>query len=428
MPIDPPEPPAAFRAPAREPSAQTLWIALSLVLLFAGLAIGAGAAALTGAFDPLAEVFDSLDERPVTATAPARLPPPPEIAPVEYLDVAPETAKEINDSVPFTKEPVPAAAPAHLVFRSTDDQQRAADCLAAAAWYEAGNDVMGQSAVVQVVLNRLRHAAFPKTVCGVVFQGAERQTGCQFTFTCDGSMLRRKPGQTAWQTAQGVALTAMRGVVFPRIGWATHYHTDWVVPNWSSSVDKVAAVDTHLFFRWRGANGKPGAFRGRYTGEEPSISAMTGLSLAHADDEGADAEDALALTQEAPLIALAPPESIDPKAANVNLRGGTLARANANDNLYVIRLDQGELSGATALVGVELCAGAQTACTVAGFVGPAGRAVTRGLGRVDFPDRRPDFYYFVDRSRGRERVLWNCRLAARPDHSQCLPDDFRAEG
>ncbi|MGJ3626051.1 cell wall hydrolase [Sphingomonas sp. MMS24-JH45] len=85
---------------------------------------------------------------------------------------------------------------------------------------------------MQVVLNRLRHPAFPKTVCGVVFQGAERSTGCQFTFTCDGA-LARQPSPLAWDRARKVAAAALAGAVYRPVGYATHYHTDWVVPYWS---------------------------------------------------------------------------------------------------------------------------------------------------------------------------------------------------
>jgi spore germination cell wall hydrolase CwlJ-like protein len=58
-----------------------------------------------------------------------------------------------------------------------------------------------------VILNRVRHPAYPATVCGVVFEGARRITGCQFTFSCDGS-LRRGPMAPYWQRAREVAEAA----------------------------------------------------------------------------------------------------------------------------------------------------------------------------------------------------------------------------
>src|SRR5690606_750773 len=97
---------------------------------------------------------------------------------------------------------------------------RATDCLAAAMIYEAGDDAVGERAVGQVVLNRLRHPAFPKTVCGVVFQGQERATGCQFTFTCDGAMARR-PSAAAWERARGLASGMLAGDVYKPVGTST---------------------------------------------------------------------------------------------------------------------------------------------------------------------------------------------------------------
>src|SRR3546814_17339709 len=69
------------------------------------------------------------------------------------------------------------------------------DCLTAAIYYEAAQESeSGKRGVAQVVLNRARHPAFPSSICGVVYQGSERKTGCQFTFTFDGS-LARKPSR-----------------------------------------------------------------------------------------------------------------------------------------------------------------------------------------------------------------------------------------
>ena len=48
---------------------------------------------------------------------------------------------------------------------------------------------------------------------------------------------------------------------------ATHYHTDWVFPYWAERLDKVAAVGSHLFYRWTGYWGRRSAFTQRYVGE-----------------------------------------------------------------------------------------------------------------------------------------------------------------
>ncbi len=129
-------------------------------------------------------------------------------------------------------------------------RQQATECLATVALYEAGDDRDGQRAVIQVVLNRVGARGFPKTVCGVVYQGADRKTGCQFSFSCDGSQARR-PETTGWEPARDVARRALAGYVYAPVGRATHYHTDWLVPYWRSSLVKVAQVDSHIFYQRR---------------------------------------------------------------------------------------------------------------------------------------------------------------------------------
>jgi len=126
-------------------------------------------------------------------------------------------------------------------------REQAAECLATAALYEAGDDRRGQRAVIQVVLNRVRAAGFPGTVCGVVWQGHTRETGCQFSFTCDRSIDRRTVHR-GWGRARAAARRALAGEVFAEVGRATHYHADWMVPYWRGSLVKIARVDTHLFY------------------------------------------------------------------------------------------------------------------------------------------------------------------------------------
>lgn len=141
------------------------------------------------------------------------------------------------------------------------DASRDLDCLAQAVYYEArGEGLAGMQAVAQVVLNRVRHPAFPKSVCGVVYQGAALRTGCQFSFVCDGSMRRGKePG--AWRRAREVAARAMGGYVMAAVGNSTHFHTTGVAPGWRNHLLRVTQVGTHVFYRFGGPNGSSGAFR-----------------------------------------------------------------------------------------------------------------------------------------------------------------------
>lgn len=123
------------------------------------------------------------------------------------------------------------------------------DCLTTAVYYEArGESARGQAAVAQVVMNRVKHPAFPKTVCGVVFQGAGRR-GCQFSFACDGSM-RRGREILAWNRARDVATRALAGAARAEVGSATHFHTTAVSPIWAPQMLRVAHVGAHVFYKF----------------------------------------------------------------------------------------------------------------------------------------------------------------------------------
>jgi hypothetical protein len=203
-------------------------------------------------------------------------PPVPE--PLQFRDVAPQDAVAINAAVPLSTEPNPPARPYSEAFATPADRLRATECLTAAIYYEAAIEPLdGQRAVAQVVLNRVRHPAFPKSVCGVVFQGSDRATGCQFTFSCDGA-LTRTPAAALWARARKVAEEALSGKVYAPVGWSTHYHTNWVVPYWSSSLTKDAIVGSHIFYRWAGGWGRTPAFRFGATGAEPQIALMRRLT------------------------------------------------------------------------------------------------------------------------------------------------------
>jgi hypothetical protein len=161
-----------------------------------------------------------------------------------------------------------AAAPFDIGSRGERDVLASLGCLTAAVYYEARSEGLeGQRAVAQVVLNRVRHPAFPNSVCGVVYQGSNRSTGCQFSFTCDGSMrARREP--VAWEKARRVAAAALAGSVYGPVGLATHYHTTAIHPWWADSLKRAVTVGSHVFYRWRGEWGDPKSFRRPYLGVE----------------------------------------------------------------------------------------------------------------------------------------------------------------
>ncbi len=221
--------------------------------------------------------------------------PKPASDPTALAPISSDEAALRNAALPVESGPNPAAAaftlPADEVAR-----MRSVDCLTAAIYYEAANEpVDGQRAVAQVVLNRVRHPHYPKSVCGVVFQGHMRTTGCQFSFTCDGS-LRRTPMAGLWDRARKVAQEALAGYVHRSVGWATHYHANYVFPYWAPSLAKVGQIGAHIFYRWDGGWGRPGAFAGRYAGAEPAIAWRGGFGQVPQTDVAAAAAAAAAST------------------------------------------------------------------------------------------------------------------------------------
>ena len=229
-----------------------------------------------------------------------------------------DDAKLYNASLPFLNTPPTPALPFIL---SGSDAQRAQAllCMTQAVYYEAsGEPVQGQRAVAQVVLNRVRHPAFAKSVCGVVYEGAA--TGrCQFSFVCDGA-LDRRPQPGGWKIAEMVARQALYGYVEPSVGEATHYHADYVAPVWAPVLAKVASIGQHIFYRWPGAGGEPAAFTGRYAGEMQDAGAMH-LALSAAKAEGVDAKAAAA-----PKLAYRIAELLEPASATVDEDAPTASR------------------------------------------------------------------------------------------------------
>lgn len=183
--------------------------------------------------------------------------------------------------------PLPMARPM-IVDNSGVDRTRALQCMTAAIYYEAASEPdAGQRAVAQVVLNRVAHPAYPKSVCGVVYQGSEKPTGCQFSFACDGALARR-PNRMFWERAENVARQALSGYVYTPVGLATHYHTVQVNPYWAPSLQYLGTIGAHRFYAFRGAAGNPATFRFAYLGGEP-------MAAPHPRDDTRDAAAAAAV-------------------------------------------------------------------------------------------------------------------------------------
>ena len=145
-----------------------------------------------------------------------------------------------------------AVSPVQFAAASGSTYDRALDCMTMAIAYEAGNQTMaGLESVGQVILNRTRAGRFPRSVCGVVFQGADRITGCQFTFACDGSLHRHLKDDTMTR-ARAAAAAVLTGASADHVAGATHYHADYVQPYWASTGTRVTKIGAHIFYRMPG--------------------------------------------------------------------------------------------------------------------------------------------------------------------------------
>lgn len=341
-------------------------------------------------------------QRPTAVTARKGVVPPtvtPTVEPLVVEAIAPADAVAINNSVGFVKDAGPAARP--FILSGTPGFERANDCLAAAVYYEAaGEGEIGERAVAQVVLNRVRHPAYPKSVCGVVFQGSERRTGCQFTFTCDGA-LARTPSVSGWAQAQSVARAALQGRVYAPVGYATHYHTDWVVPVWRTQLDKLVQLGTHIFYRWAGSWGRPPAFRGSYAGDEGRVALLAALSPAHATllagdppvDQGAeDAADATPAPGEEKRVGQIPQSVIV----------AALSKAASPDDYPGVAR--------------SACNGAKR-CSFSGWTDAAYKPIAAPSGRQK---DAMSFSYVRDEAAGVEKMQWNCREFRDRDIRTCM--------
>lgn len=134
------------------------------------------------------------------------------------------------------------------VFSAAEQQ-----CLSSGIYFEArGESVKGQAAVAQVILNRVRNPAYPKTICGVVYQNEDWRNRCQFSFACD-DIKDRIRSEDHWKMAREVALAVTAGKIWlPEVGSSTHYHAVYVRPKWARSMEKVGRIGLHIFYRTYG--------------------------------------------------------------------------------------------------------------------------------------------------------------------------------
>jgi hypothetical protein len=183
------------------------------------------------------------------------------------LVVSGDSAVARNALIPMSAMPAGRMSAFTAIGTSSAAYPTALRCMTQAIYYEAANEPeAGKRAVAQVVINRLRHPAYPNSVCGVVYEGANARV-CQFSFTCDGSLLRA-PMARQWTESRRIAAEALAGTTEPAVGTATNYHADYVVPRWAFTLGKLTQIGRHIFYRLPGRIGSEAAFADRWTGLE----------------------------------------------------------------------------------------------------------------------------------------------------------------
>ncbi|HDL17314.1 MAG TPA: cell wall hydrolase, partial [Rhizobiales bacterium] len=162
---------------------------------------------------------------------------------------------EFSNAPDKTPPEGPTAISRGLNFKGETEveyQARQRRCLATAIYFEArGESKRGQLAVAQVVMNRVRSTLYPDTICGVVYQGQRRRTGCQFSFTCDG-IADVPRDKVMWRQANLLARQVTKGDTWlGDIGYATNYHANYVKPRWRREMSRIKQVGKHIFYRVR---------------------------------------------------------------------------------------------------------------------------------------------------------------------------------
>ncbi|WP_370030770.1 cell wall hydrolase [Qipengyuania mesophila] len=379
------------RAP-RDATAMLAFAAL-LVLPFLLLALFAS---------PPATVVEPEASESAATVAPPELPATAKDT-VILSELGSDDALARNELVAFAA--IGPGKPLPFAFRgSAADRLRARDCLALAGMAEAGNDDAGQRAVMQVVLNRVRHPAFAKTVCGAVFEGSQRPTGCQFSFTCDGSLARRY-SDASWSAARARAEALLDGVTEPAVGNATHFHADYVYPWWSDQLDKVARVGPHLFFRWRGFWGSRTALSARYGGGEPDPLRLRETALAVAE-----ANPLPTLLQSGTAV-----RSITSAAIE---RPAEAAPASPGAGVHFVLVGSGDSPEALVERARSLCTG-EGYCRVQGW--SEADAIPARLPLSDEARRTLRFSFVAASAGGAEAVFFDCRTFPAPAIGTCLP-------
>ena len=361
-----------------------------------------------------------------TLPGPAASPPP--VSPVGTAEPMPDLPASPEDTVVLSEltatdararnaavefAAVGPGTPSPFRFDgSAADRLRARDCLALAGMAEAGGGDGDQRAVMQVILNRVRHPAFAKTVCGVVFEGAQRPTGCQFSFTCDGSLARRY-SDAAWRAARDRAEQMLGGATHAPVGNATHFHADYVYPWWSDQLDKVAQVGAHIFFRWRGFWGSRSALSARYAGGEPDPLRLRETALVTAA-----ANRLPGLLESGEAVRSITRDSVARAADKPPRAAASPGQPGAGAGVHFVLVAPSDSPAALVERARSLCSGGGY-CRVQGW--SEAEQIPAQLPLSGAARRSLRFSFVASNANGGEAVFFDCRLFPSPPSGTCLP-------
>ncbi len=154
---------------------------------------------------------------------------------------------KMKRTVTASAKPVDKAAQKAIAMRRM--QMAEENCLARAVYFEARSESeLGQLAVAKVILNRVKDPEYPKSICGVVYQGSGRRNSCQFSFACDG-LPDDVRSAAAWANSKRIAQMAISGdAKVAAVGSATNYHADYVNPAWAKSMRRLIKIGHHVFY------------------------------------------------------------------------------------------------------------------------------------------------------------------------------------
>jgi spore germination cell wall hydrolase CwlJ-like protein len=192
------------------------------------------------------------------------------IDPIVVASIDPSTTAALDaiDQIVPMPNIMPVSAPAALAYarettpatafdRLVDQNGKAVSekdlwCMATAIYFEARSEsYRGQIAVGQVVMNRVAHKIYPKTICNVVFQNQHMRNACQFSFACDG-IPERVTEAKAWAQAEEIAKGVINGTLYiTEVGKATHYHATYVYPHWAPKLKKNTKIGHHVFYQFK---------------------------------------------------------------------------------------------------------------------------------------------------------------------------------